>query len=463
MTEPRVLLVDDDPFVTRSLAEILSREGFEVATASDGVEAAAAARERPFDVVIADVNLPRLDGLSLLREIRVGESAPAVVLVTGFGTVEAAVAAMREGAFDFLAKPLVDDVVLLAVRRAVESRQLRRENEHLRARLRIPGGSDRIVGSDPRMQRIIETIEAVAPTRATVLLTGESGTGKTVLARDIHRRSPRWAKPFVEVNCGALPETLLESELFGHVRGAFTGAVKDRPGKFEAAEGGTIFLDEVATGSPALQVKLLRVLQDRVVERVGEARPRHVDVRVLLATNRDLAVEVRAGRFREDLLYRIQVVTIDVPGLRDRPGDIPILAESFLERFCKENDRKVRGFTREAMDALLRHSWPGNVRELENVVERAVVLCRGRSIGVEDLPRTLGEEGGGAAVPAEAGPLPLRRALEAPEKRLIERALATNGGNRQKTAAMLGVNRTTLFNKMRKYGLLRPGGEAPSG
>ena len=459
MSEPRVLLVDDDPFVTRSLAEILGREGFQVATASDGLEAAAAVRDRPFEVVIADVNLPKLDGVSLLREIRRGDSATAVVLVTGFGTVEAAVSAMREGAFDFLAKPLVDDVVLLTVRRAIESRQLRRENETLRARLRMPAGADRIVGSDPRMQRILETIEAVAPTRATVLMTGESGTGKTVLAREVHRRSPRWSKAFVEVNCGALPETLLESELFGHTRGSFTGAVKDRPGKFEAAEAGSIFLDEIATASAALQVKLLRVLQDRVVERIGEARPRRVDVRVLLATNRDLGEEVRAGRFREDLFYRIQVVTIDVPPLRERPGDIPILAEGFLERFSEENERKVRGFTREAMEALIRHTWPGNVRELENVMERAVVLCRGRSIGVEDLPASL--TSGGAPV-EEAGSevLPLKVALEGPERRLIENALTRNGGNRQKTAAMLGVNRTTLFNKMRKYGLLHRREEA---
>jgi DNA-binding NtrC family response regulator len=460
VTSPRILLVDDDPFVTDSLAELFRRQGFEVRTAHSGSEAVRLAKEEPSDVVLADVNLPELDGLELLREVSAHESAPAVVLITGFGTIENAVQAMREGAFDYLSKPLVDDVVLFTVRRALENRTLRHEVEDLRGRLEGRVALEAIVGRDPKMESIFSTIEAVADTRSTVLLTGESGTGKTLLARAIHQCSGRRSASFVEVNCGALPETLLESELFGHVRGSFTGAVRDRVGKFELADGGTLFLDEVATASPSLQVKLLRVLQDRTFERIGDRHSRTVDVRVLLATNRDLTAEVRAGRFREDLYYRIHVVTIDVPPLRERPGDIVLLAEAFLERFVRETGRKVRGFTRDALDRMCLYSWPGNVRELENVVERAVVLCRGRYISSKDLPPTVL---GKAPVPEETGTLDLRRALEEPERLLIERALARNRGNRQRTAQMLGVNRTTLFNKMRKYGLLQGKGEPHPG
>jgi len=460
MKEPRILLVDDDPFVTDSLAEVLRREGFEVRTAYDGGEAVRLAKQSPVDVVLADVNLPELDGLELLRQVSCHEDAPAVVLITGFGTIENAVEAMREGAFDYLPKPLVDDVVLFTVRRALENRSLRRENEELRGRLEGRVALEAIVGRDPKMAAIFTTIEAIAVTRSTVLLTGESGTGKTILARAIHQCSTRRGAPFVEVNCGALPETLLESELFGHVRGSFTGAVRDRPGKFELADGGTIFLDEIATASPALQVKLLHVLQDRTIERIGDRRSRTVDVRVLLATNRDLTAEVRAGRFREDLFYRIHVVTIEVPPLRERPGDVPLLAEAFLERFARENGRRLRGFTRDALDRLALYAWPGNVRELENVVERAVVLCGGRYISASDLPPTiLGKE----SLPPPSGTLPLKKALEEPERRIIERALERNRGNRQRTAEMLGVNRTTLFNKMRKYGLLQTKEESDGG
>ena len=330
------------------------------------------------------------------------------------------------------------------------------------------GYLDRIVGQDYRMMRVFELIDAVADSRATVLITGESGTGKSMVARAIHHHSRRRRKPFVEVSCGALPETLLESELFGHVKGAFTDAVSDRAGKFAAADGGTIFLDEISGASPALQLKLLRVLQERTFEPVGSNRTASVDVRVILATNRDLLGEVEAGRFRRDLYYRVNVVNVELPPLRERVGDIPRLAEHFLTRFRRESSRTIRGFTEAALGILGRYHWPGNVRELENCVERACVLCRYGRIDLGDLPPAvvagssaadngqLAAGGGqiGPAVAALAGGRTLAQALAEPEKQIIQAALAANGGRRQATAQALGINRTTLYKKMRRYGLL---------
>jgi DNA-binding NtrC family response regulator len=361
---------------------------------------------------------------------------------------------MRGGAADFLGKPFAEEQVLLAVDRSLEKSALQRENHALRDalddRLRI----DNLIGTDPRMQAIFKTVKAVADTRTTVLLTGESGTGKTVLARAMHSLSPRRHGPFVEVNCGALPESLLESELFGHVKGAFTGALRDKPGKFEAAARGTIFLDEIGTTSMAFQVKLLRVLQDRVLERVGDNQTVAVDVRIVLATNLDLEQAVQAGRFREDLYYRINVVTIEMPRLRERPADIPWLAGHFLQRFTAEHGRSLRAFSAAAMQALVQAPWPGNVRQLENVVERAVVLAAGPEIGLDDLPRALlREPAPDAPAAADAGPRPRKEALAAPERRFIVAALQHCGGNRERAARLLGINRSTLFHKMRKYGI----------
>ena len=334
-----------------------------------------------------------------------------------------------------------------------------RENRDLREALDDRLRLDNFVSTDARMQAVFKIVKAVAGARTTALITGESGTGKTLLARAIHRASDRKDGPFVEVNCGALPESLLESELFGHVRGAFTGAIKDRAGKFEAADGGTIFLDEIGTSSQSMQVKLLRVLQDRVIERVGGHNPITIDVRVILATNIDLQKAVREGRFREDLYYRINVVSLEMPPLRQRTGDISVLAEHFLRRFRAETGRSVLGFTPEAVSLLKRARWPGNVRQLENVVERAVVLCEGDHIEPHDLPADLL-----ASLPEELGPeslvapdahlMPLRKALEQPERIILQRSLEHHDGNRQETAASLGINRSTLFNKMRKLGLL---------
>jgi DNA-binding NtrC family response regulator len=448
----RVLLADDDPLVRKSLAVLLQRHSLEVETAEDGLAALKRVRAGRFEVAIVDLNMPRMSGLELIREARAVDPDLEVIVVTGFGTIENAVQAIREGASDYVTKPLIDEELMVRVQRAIEQHRLRDENRTMREELDRRSAFDEIIAFDERMQKLFKVIDSVAPTRTTVLITGESGTGKTMIARAIHRASGRKNAPFVEVNCGALPDTLLESELFGHVRGAFTGAVKDRVGKFEQAGGGTIFLDEIGTATPALQVKLLRVLQDRQVERVGDSRTLQVDVRVILATNMDLRAMVRDGRFREDLFYRINVVSLDLAPLRERLHDIAPLARHFLERFARENQKDVTDFSPDAMAALLGYPWPGNVRELENAIERAVVLSRKQIIEAEDLPKRSPEAG---PFPGDEDViLPLKIAIQGPEKRIIEKALARNAGNRQNTAAMLGVNRTTLFNKMKKYGLL---------
>jgi DNA-binding NtrC family response regulator len=448
----RVLLADDDPLVRKSLSVLLQRHSLDVETAEDGLAALKRVRAGRFEVAIVDLNMPRMSGLDLIRQARAVDPDLEVIVVTGFGTIENAVQAIREGASDYVTKPLIDEELMVRVQRAIEQHRLRHENRTMREELDRRSAFDEIIAFDERMQKLFKVIDSVAPTRTTVLITGESGTGKTMIARAIHRASGRKDAPFVEVNCGALPDTLLESELFGHVRGAFTGAVKDRVGKFEQAGGGTIFLDEIGTATPALQVKLLRVLQDRQVERVGDSRTLQVDVRVILATNMDLRAMVRDGRFREDLFYRINVVSLDLAPLRERLHDIAPLARHFLERFARENQKDVTDFSPDAMAALLGYPWPGNVRELENAIERAVVLSRKPIIEAEDLPKRSPEAG---AFPGDEDViLPLKIAIQGPEKRIIEKALARNAGNRQNTAAMLGVNRTTLFNKMKKYGLL---------
>jgi two-component system response regulator AtoC len=368
------------------------------------------------------------------------------------------VEATKMGAFDYLTKPIVDDEIRVVVEKAARQQSLLFENQTLKHQLDLRFGLENIVGHDYKMLKIFDLVEAVADSRTTALISGESGTGKSLLARAIHHRSPRRDKAFVEVSCGALPETLLESELFGHVKGAFTGAIGDKPGRFLTADGGTLFLDEINSASPAMQVKLLRVLQERAFEPVGSSETKTVDVRVILASNVDLAQLVGEQKFRQDLYYRINVVTIRLPSLRERLGDIPLLSGHFLRRFCKESGREILGFSEGAMAALQRYQWPGNVRELENAIERAVVLCRRPQVDVEDLPETLQtvETKVSASMPAAEVPesaMPLELALEGPERRIIEAALKRNAWNRQATAAELDINRTTLYKKMRKYRL----------
>jgi len=451
-----ILLVDDDQIILDSLGGFLELDGYDVTIASTIAKAINCLKASQFNLVITDVSMPASDGFELLRYVKAEHEEVVVILLTGYGTIEAAVEAIKLGAYDYLTKPIIDDDVRLAVQRALQQQRLLAENRQLRQALSDRYSFRNIVGQDYRMAKVFDLIEAVADSRTTVLVTGESGTGKSMIARAIHAHSPRASGPFVEVACGALTETLLESELFGHVRGAFTHAVTDKMGKFAAADTGTIFLDEVATASPQLQVKLLRVLQERQFEPVGSNATQTSDVRVILATNHDLRTEVAAGRFRDDLYYRINVVNIELPPLRERIGDICLLAEHFLAKYLDGSNRRIEGFAPETLELMQRYSWPGNVRELENCVERAVVLCRKSIITPDDLPPNLLQN---LSAPAGAMSAPisgttLAKALEGPEKQIILASLHAHNGNRQATAADLDINRTTLYKKMKKYGLL---------
>ena len=447
-----LLVVDDDRHICEAMADYLRSLGHRTETAQSCGQALARLKEFNFELVICDVNLGDQDGFELLEWASKNKPDTAVILITGYGTIESAVEAIRMGAFDYLTKPVIDDELNFSIQRALGQRKIVEENKQLRARLDERFGISNIIGHDYKMTRMFDLIESVADTRTTVLILGENGTGKTITARAIHQLSSRQEKPFIEVACGALPETLLESELFGHVTGAFTGATHDKPGKFLQADGGTIFLDEVGTASPGLQVKLLRVLQDREFEAVGGSKTHRVDVRLILATNEDLEEKVRRGEFRQDLFYRINVVTITQPPLRERIGDIPHLVEHYIEELNQQTGKHVRGFDEEAMSVLQRYGWPGNVRELVNVVERAIVLAKSDVIGVRDLPDALRQEKANGRV--TTGQLlvgNLKSALSDPERQIIIEALESNGWNRQDTARMLGINRTTLYKKMKKY------------
>ena len=459
-TAPRILLVNDDEFEATVLAAELVEQGCEVELCGRGRRLERLLERESWDAILSDQETATME---TYEAVLARPEPPVIVLLAGFGSIDDAVEAVRAGAADYLTKPISTDQLRVALSRALEQRELRAENRRLREDLGERYELGNLKSRSPKMQRIFETVRTVADTRATVLIEGESGTGKTLLARSIHRHSSRADRPFVEVNCGALPDNLLESELFGHVRGSFTGAIKDRRGKFEAAEGGTIFLDEIACASPDLQVKLLRVLQDRELERLGETRTLRVDVRVIAASNRPLPEEVAEGRFREDLYYRLHVLSLTVPPLRDRPGDVVMLAEHFLERHAAEYGRSVDGFLPRTLALLSAHRWPGNVRELENAVERAVLLSRGGPIGPEELPQELcSSDSGKSADPrlqpgfqdVPSGIRPLREALADVECELIRQALERNGGSRKASAEELKVNRATLFNKMKKYNLM---------
>jgi len=452
MTQPRILIVDDDPIIRDSLVEFLRLEEYQCKGAAGLNQALEELGKLNYNLVISDVNMPEGNGFDLLRVIRKNYPDIVTIVITGYGTIESAVEAIKMGAYDYLTKPIVDDEIRMIVKRAMEQQSLIQENRNLKNQLKERFGLGNIIGHDYKMLKVFDLIEAVADSKATVMISGESGTGKSLIARAIHHRSERMDRPFVEVSCGALPETLLESELFGHVKGSFTGAVSDKQGKFLAADGGTIFLDEINSATPGFQVKLLRVLQERQFEPVGSLETKTVDVRVILATNRDLQEEVRAGRFREDLYYRINVVNIGLPPLRERTTDVPLLAEKFLEAMCRIHNKQKTGFTDEVLRLMEQYTWPGNVRELENVVERAVVLSRNSMIGTEDLPANLLE----LAQKQESQtykPMSLRDALEEPEKRIIEMSLRQHNWNRQETAEALGINRTTLYKKMKYYNL----------
>jgi DNA-binding NtrC family response regulator len=454
MNSGSLLLVDDDKSTLDVLADILRAEGYRTETATTCREGCNRLTEYPFDVVVCDLHLPDAEGLQLLEHARKHCPETEVILMTGFGTIAGAVDGIRRGAFDYVTKPLDGDELLDCVRTIRSQRQSEQKNEDLRAELDRRFGVTGIIGRDYKMVKLFDLVESVADTRTTVLILGESGTGKTMTARAIHQLSSRSDKPFVEVACGALPDTLLESELFGHVAGSFTGAAHDKIGKFQQADGGTIFLDEIATASPSLQVKLLRVLQDREFEAVGGSKTHKVDIRLILATNANLEELVAKGQFRKDLYYRINVITLTQPALRERPGDIPMLAQYYLEGFREQLGKNVSGFSPEALEALHRYAWPGNVRELINVVERAVVLTKRSLIGVEELGDIARRDAALAgSLPVHCGSGRLKAALACPERQIILDALENNDWNRQDTAETLGINRTTLYKKMKKYAI----------
>jgi len=451
MTDKNILVVDDDRIILDSLTEFLSLEGFRAIGAETLKSALIELQKQSYSLVITDVNLPDGDGLELLDIVTREYPQTVVIVITGYGTIESAVRAIKHGAYDYLTKPIVDDDLRLAVERAIKQQSLMSENERLRLQLEQKYSLENIISHDYKMARIFDLVEAVADSRTTILMAGPSGTGKSVLARAIHYRSGRRDKPFVEVSCGALPETLLESELFGHVKGSFTGAVSNKEGKFLAANGGTIFLDEIANASPALQVKLLRVLQERQLEPVGSNKTETVDTRIIIASNRDLNEEVKQNRFREDLYYRINVVTINLPPLCERVGDVQLLANHFLRIYCIQHNRTKLGITAGALEYLERYSWPGNIRELQNTIERAVLLSKDRYITEDDLPSIIRQDPGRQK--KDYKPMCLKEAMAEPEKNFIRQALEANHWNRQETAKALGINRTTLFKKMKHYGL----------
>ncbi len=458
MAEERILVVDDEAAQRDILGGFLRKQGYEVREAASGPAALALLRAETVDLLITDVKMPGMSGLDLLREARALNPELPTLVLTAYGSITDAVMAMRDGAADYLTKPVDLDAVLHRVRKALEQQRLVAENRALREALRGKYRVEGIVAESGKMQEVLSLVHRVAPTTATVLIRGESGTGKELIAQAVHYQSGRSGHPLVKVNCAALPETLLESELFGHVKGAFTGAVADRVGRFEAAHGGTIFLDEIGDVPPGVQAKLLRVLQEREVERLGSNRTIKVDVRVIAATNQDLEAAVREKRFREDLYFRLNVFPILIPPLRERRQDIVPLLEHFLHEYAAENKKMIRGLSREARDALLKYDYPGNVRELENLVERAVVLCRGEVIGLDDLPLSLQEagEGPGAAFPPESLPAE----LESVERRMIEDALARAEGVQTRAAELLGISERALRYKLRRLGLKEPGREA---
>ena len=446
-----ILIVDDEPLIRKSLYEILKIEGFHAHMAQSAEEAMAVIQKIDCDVVITDMKLPKMSGLDLLEQVKSVSPTTEVILMTGFGTIESAVAAMKKGAFDYITKPIIDSEIKIVIEKILEKKRILQENKNLRrmiAQTSRPVFCD-MIGASEKMQKIYNTIESVASTKATILITGESGTGKGLVAAAVHRSDRnRCHKPFVEVSCGALSETLLESELFGHVKGAFTSALRDHVGRFERAQGGTIFLDEIDAFSTNLQVKLLRVLQDGVFERVGDAQSRRTDARIVVATNRNLNDLIARGQFREDLYYRINVIPVTLPPLRERKEDIMLLVSHFIEKYSEKNNKKITGLSEEVRKLFMEYQWPGNIRQIEHAIEVAVIMSQTSIINKWDLPDALkGKEislrpGNGKS---------LREGLEKPERDLILATLEEFHWNRNKAASNLGINRTTLYNKMKKY------------
>jgi two-component system NtrC family response regulator/two-component system response regulator HydG len=458
MARERILIVDDEQNARAGLRTILAEEGYEIAEAADGEEGLQKLAELSPALVLSDVRMPRRDGLSLLQEARAQGSDAVFVMMTAFATVEAAVTAMRAGAESYLTKPLDVDSALVVIAKALEKRRLQRETQGLRERVREKFRLKSMVGESAELQAVLDVVRQAAPTKATVLVLGESGTGKELIAQALHEESTRKDKPFVKVSCAALSETLLESELFGHERGAFTGAVGRKEGRFELADGGTLFLDEIGEITPSTQVKLLRALQTREFERVGGTQTVKVDVRLVAATNRDLAAEVKAGKFREDLYYRLNVVAVTLPPLRRRKSDVPLLVAHFVDKYASSYGKDVKGLAPGTLDALLSYDWPGNVRELENAMERAVVLAKGTQLTADDLPPTM------------RGPRPDRRdpgalipgaTLAEIEREAILRTLEMVAGSTSRAAEVLGISVRKIQYRLKEYAG-EPVGEPPA-
>ncbi len=453
----RVLVVDDEEVIRDVLESLLEREGWSVGVAENAAEAIELFETDPYDVVLLDLMLPDRPGLEVLREIRRRDPDAVVVIVTAYSSIEGAIQAMREGAFHYIPKPFQNQEVLLTVRKGAEARRLTEENRRLKQELSKQYGLGRIVGKSEPMRKVFDLVRLAGPSRSTILVEGESGTGKELVARAIHTHSPRAGAPFVTVNSGSMPTDLLESNLFGHVRGAFTGAVANKKGLFEAAEGGSIFFDEIGTVSLETQAKLLRLIQEKEFMRVGSVETQKADVRIIAATNVDLKKMVTEGRFRDDLYYRLCVITVSIPPLRDRREDIPMLAEHFARVYASENDKAISGISPEAMRALLDHDWPGNVRELENAIERAIVLCPGGMIGLELLPdNVLSPERSDVAVRLPENGSTYKEMVEEYERRLVRTALRRTGGVQKRAADLLRVKPTTLHEIIKRLEIHEP-------
>ncbi len=448
MNLPTVLIVDDEKNTREGLSRAL-RKNYRVLLAEHGHQALEIMDREPVDVLLSDIRMPGMDGLTLVQRALTREPQPVCILLTAYGSIEMAVEAMKRGAYDFLTKPVNLDKVEILLKRALDSRSIEAENRQLHEQLDSKFGMENLIGESAPMQQVFDTVRQVAAARATVLIEGESGTGKEMAAHAIHRLSPRAKGPMIALHCAALSDSLLESELFGHEKGAFTGATERRRGRFEAADGGTLFLDEIGEISPAVQVKILRVLEERCFERVGGQETIDVDIRLIAATNRDLKKMVDEGKFREDLYYRLHVVSIRMPPLREHPEDIPLLCRHFLDQFNRENSTALAGFTPDALEAMTQYDWPGNVRELRNAVERMVVMARGDKLTLRDIPAPIRD----AAAPRAGRGAPAALSLEHAERQMIVEALRATGDNRTLAAERLGISRRTLHRKLNEYGL----------
>jgi len=448
--KPKILVVDDEETHRSMIETVLLPEGYEISHAGDGQEAVQYVEERYYDLILMDIRMKKMDGISALKKVKEISPGIPVIIMTAYASIETAIKALKSGANDYMIKPVDIEELKLLVKKNLHHYQLEQENRFLKERLDEQFHFDNIIGKSPQMRKLFETMSLVAPADATVLITGESGTGKELIANAIHLNSNRQDRPLVKVNCAALPETLLESELFGHEKGAFTGAIARKKGRFEMAHNASIFLDEIGEMPLSTQVKILRVLQEREFEPVGSGNTVKVDIRVIAATNKDLEEEIKEGHFREDLFYRLNVVSLNIPPIRERKDDIPLLADYFLKRYAEKNQRLIKGFTPRAMDLLMRYDWPGNARELENVIERAVILSRENSITPAEFPRTIQDldENNDDIQFITPG-----KSLKEVERQMIIRTLEETGGNRTHAADILGISRRTLQLKLKEYGI----------